>query len=466
MEESRAATPSKQRLLVFLYFVLLIFLFANSFFLHAFFQTWNHLGPDWPIFHSAGQALSQGESPYPSDLLKRGPTQPDGTGWQDYIYPPLFARMVWLLSPLGPFWSMKVYLLLCLLLYFGLLFPRWESGSNLWTAFALQFALFFSWGPVIQNYRMGQSDFIALFLFAAAWKFLWKDEQGSGADDSRKTEWLAGLLIGISFGIKLTPALVVPLFLVAGRWRIVCGFGVTACLSAFLPDPATSYEYFTRVLPTLVSDLSIMEGRPALHLTLARLIDSFFYGFFRTGLPSKTLSDLGILASGSIFALILFSVFRIRTKVRTSDLLLMACFLPPIFAANLRHHYALALLPAMVGIKRIVEAPSNQRWIRLGFLLLALLPTLYYTLPVRMLGFLYGEEQALNLNHYITLGQLAAMVLLWPYLLRSGDNGFPGDGEQPKMVSSEKEISCQESRNQIQFILERFCWRITSNRWG
>jgi hypothetical protein len=477
VEESRAATLSKQRLIFLLYAVLLIFLFANTFFLHAFFQTWTHLGPDWPIFLSAGEALSKGESPYPPDLLERGPTQPDGAGWQDYIYPPLFARIVGLLSPLGPFWSLKVYLVLCLLLYVGLLFPRWNRGADCFIAFALQFALFFSWGPVIQNFRMGQSDFIALFLFTTAWRLLSISSQRTSADEGEKLglfryprqgftplatfvpslsglkndnparggtevargshpwrraedgwalfhyggsvriEWLAGLLIGISFGIKLTPALVLPLFLIAGRWRIVGGFAIGAVLSAFLPDPATSYEYFTRVLPTLVSDLSIMEGRPALHLTLARLFDSILYGFFKTGLPPMTLSILGILASGTIFSLLLYSVFKIGNKIRTSDLLLVACFLPPIFAANLRHHFALALLPAMVGVKRIVEGRSAGGRIRIAFLLLALLPTCYYTLPVRMLSFAYGEGQPISLNRYITLGQLAALILLWPYLL-------------------------------------------------
>ena len=77
----------------------------------------------------------------------------------------------------------------------------------------------------------------------------------------------------------------------------------------------------------------------------------------------------------------------------------------------------LALLPAMVGVERIVGDSSNQRWIRLGLLLLALLPTCYYTLPVRMLSFAYGEGQPISLNRYITLGQLAALILLWPYLL-------------------------------------------------
>lgn len=417
---------TRRTLLRTLYVVALLALYVNPFVRYAFLETWNELGPDWIIFYPAAKNLASGNLPYPADWEDKKPNEPAGKGWEDYVYPPTFARLLSPLTLLGPFWSLKAYLLVCFSLYCLLLFPRYVPRPYGWLEHSLAVAFFFGWGPLIQDFRHGQTDFIPLFLFAGAWRLLKGEKDSAPIWTGHRKELTAGLLMGFAASLKLTPVVVLPALLAAKRWRMAAGFLLGAAGLLVLTGPVTSLYYFTRVLPTMLADFTGMHDRPALHLGVASLFEGAARMFGRAGEWADVSARLGLAAGAILYASLLAFFWRKTDAFRSADLVLSLGFLPPIFAGDLNHHYVLALLPLMVATRRLVsrwaqagERMKGERWwkrlpLRLMAVMLVSLPSFYYWLPVRSLYNFLDDAFGVTLNMQVLFGNLFAFLLVLP----------------------------------------------------
>lgn len=419
VEKSPGSTPPSTRksLLVVLYVLSIVVLLVNPFVRYAFFETCDTLEPDWAIFYPAAQKLASDELPYPPEWGERKPREPVGKGWKDYIYPPTFARLLIPLTYLGPFWSMKAYLFICLSLYCLLLFPRYKHRPYGWVDQGVALAFFFGWGPIIQDFRHGQTDFIPLFLFALSWKLLRQAGHPAPEQTGRRKEMLAGLLLGFSYAIKLTPVLILPVLVVSKRWRVAAASVAGALTLLIVTGPFVSFHYFTRVLPTMLADFSGMYDRPVLHLGIVSLLNQFAG---RSGQPGELASGIGIAVSGMVFLGILFVLWRRRDRIPTADLILLGCFLPPLFAGDLNHHYVLTLLPLMVTTRNLIRSGAVLSPARLSLLValaVVLAPSFYYWAWVRWLYNFVEGAIGLTLNMQILFGNLIAFFILLPILV-------------------------------------------------
>ena len=424
---------SRKGLLLALYVLAIVALFVNPFVRCAFIETWDTIEPDWAIFYPAAQKLAAGELPYPPEWGEKKPREPLGKGWKDYIYPPTFARLLIPLTYLGPFWSMKAYLLICFSAYCLLLFPRYVKRPYGWVDQGIALGFFFGWGPVIQDFRHGQTDFIPLFLFALSWKLLRKTDHPVMGRTDRRKEVLAGLLLGFSFAIKLTPILILPVLVVTKRWRIAAGSVVGAVALLVLTGPFVSYHYFTRVLPTMLADFTGMRDRPVFHLGIVNLVERLPGLSSQPGEWNPVASGIGVVVSGMVLAGILILLWRWRNRIPTANLILLGCFLPPLFAGDLNHHYALALLPAIVVARRLVvewirgprDGCDRGLWmacflgprLRLVFLLVALIPSFYYWDLTEHLCYLLDNAIGMSLNIQLLFGNFIALLLVFPILV-------------------------------------------------
>ncbi|MCG3199329.1 MAG: hypothetical protein GHCLOJNM_03840 [bacterium] len=433
MSDIAAAAPLSEdrakRLIRYLGIIVLL-LVVPPFLKYGWWETSDYIGGDFEIFHQAARKLSEGKNPYPKRVLETDPLEAIGQAWGNYIYPPLFARLLVPLTSLDPFWAKKVYLLLCLGVLFWLLFPRDGTGykgrAQLWGGYAL----FFGWGPVIQTFRQGQSDFIPLFLTAVAIRLLFRpsasDTEVAGPEDRwrNRRHGLAGILIGVGAMIKLTPLLIFPVLIVTGLWTVAAGMVLGAVGALLVSGPFLSWQYFIQVLPTM-ADFAGMRRCPSVHIVLVRLLDSVPAPEGWEGVWHRVAELAGVSLSCALFAGVLIGFFRNRRTFSAADTLLLACFLPPLFAGEVEHHYALALLPALEGVRRLiancafpapfgkpVSASSDARTARLllVLLLLALLPNFYYWKAVKLpLQFVLPFDLATLL----VLGNGVGLVLLY-----------------------------------------------------
>ena len=424
--------------------VVVFLLIVPPFVKYAWFETWDYVGGDYEIFMKAADNLSQGQSPYPPAVLGKDPGEAMGEAWGNYIYPPLFARLIYPFTYLPPVWGKKAYLVLCLIVYLVMLWPTFIRGYQITGQRWAAYAILLGWGPVIHTFRHGQSDFIPLFLIILAW---WVSGGGRScgteikeADRNTRIDLTAGVLLGVASMVKITPVLILPVFLVVLKWRLVVGFMMGAAMALVLSGPVTSWQYFTQVLPNM-ADFAGMRQCPSIHIMLVRILDT---------LPVPHVWDnwwpwfselTGVVITGVLYVWVLLYFFRGRNLIVTSDLLLLACFLPPLFAGEVKHHYALAVLPILEAYRRLIplcnpgpplgsgswsawhiEFPRDlASWAvwrketppirRLLVLTICLLPNFYYwdvfKLPIEVLC-------PLDPSTLLVLGNIGAAIMVWP----------------------------------------------------
>jgi len=213
--------------------------------------TWDYTGCDFEIFYTAAQDLANGQSPYPGHLSQDKPGSSSSGAWGGYIYPALFARILIPLTGIERLTARHLYLLVCLILYTLLLFPWRKVKQGRWTHVAWVLVILLGWGPVIQNFRFAQSNFVPLFLFTLSWKLL--SSVATEKERGRRL-WMeasAGILFGIGSTVKLTPLLLLPVLAVTRRWRLSAGILAGMCVGFLLSGPRSDHEFFFRVLPAL-----------------------------------------------------------------------------------------------------------------------------------------------------------------------------------------------------------------------
>jgi len=398
---------------------------------YAIWEVWGYGGSDFETFYQAAQDLSEGKSPYPAEVLEGLPSEMVGEPWGNYIYPPLFARLLIPLTQLPLWWCKKGYLLVCLVLYFWLLYPRRSDSPGGHPERWATWAILLGWGPVIVAFRYGQSDFIPLFLIFFAWRLL-GGRMGSLPSPTQR-EFVAGFIIGVASMVKVTPLLMFPAFVAALRFRLAVGMLVGALSALLISGPVTSYQYFTKVLPAM-TDFAGMGRAPSIHIVAYRAYDHLGFPDDWSFGPWSAAETFGLLVAGLLFGTVLITLFLLRKRMTTADLVILTSFLPPLFAGEVSHHYVLAILPVIVASRRLtrellresgpVDWGSvgnrllNRNWITAILLIIATHANFFYwEIPKDMAAFVW-ESIGVNGADFSVVGNAISFVLIFPFFLK------------------------------------------------
>ncbi|MCA9414745.1 MAG: DUF2029 domain-containing protein [Candidatus Omnitrophica bacterium] len=395
-------------------FLALLILYA--FLKHAFIDPWtlHYEGGDFTIYYVAAERIADGDSPYPIGEIEDYEGEGASPIWGEYPYPPMLARLLVPLTGFSIFTAKRIYISIALVVFFALLWILYRMYKPLLKAsdFLPVWASLFGWGPFIYSIRLGQCELLAMPFLALSWIFLLMGERRQ----SRKAslEILAGVAMGFAAMVRLTPILMIPVFLVTFRWRIALSFVVGSFLALLVSGPISSWEFFTQVLPTM-SDVSEMRHCPSFHVLILRALDTVATW---TGHPEGFGIDrpASILGTGIFYALVLGILFWRRLRFSTLDLFVIACFLPPLLAGKNPHHYTLALFPIIVGSVLVVrEGLSEEAAIyRLRMILwvLVLLPALNYWAPANNLIDAIAAKGPISRTPLFILGNLVAFGLV------------------------------------------------------
>lgn len=263
-----------------------------------------------------------------------------------YLYPPLLADLLIPLTRLSPHLAATLWRTLNLTLVFAstLLLARIVRLPWLSFPFAVLAAAAFSFWPVHEAISLGQASLLILFLWTLG---IFAYLRGAVA--------LSATAFALCTVLKVTPILIVPLFLIwrERRWLLAYAASLAALLAAMFAfnGPAT--------LRTCVRVLTAMSGSvPALqNKCFGALLAWLHYGrlpTLQTVQPLLNLPPTGLLLlakpiSLAFYALCLFLAWRSHTQTdrhqRTLILAVFALVLATISPVSWRHGYTVALLP-------------------------------------------------------------------------------------------------------------------------
>ena len=302
---------------------------------------------DFAPYYKGAAALARGLDPYAlavTDRLGEELGVTEGKGMR-YLYPPFFGLVA---APLAllPYPLAKAAwhgLGLASLAGAVLLLPgallaapaAWERGLVLFLAA--------SFLPVVETLRLGQVNLLLLLLLVLALR-----------ESVRGRDGRAGLAVGLAAAIKVTPALLLPLFLLRRRWKgLAIGVGAAAGLTllGFLLAPAGSWGSFARsVLPWYANGHSWAANQSPQGFLLRLLAGS---SSPIAPDPSETATRTAavlarILAAGFLAATFL-ALARRRSAPLPEQFGLLLATLPLVTAIAWVHHLAL-LLPAFAAV--------------------------------------------------------------------------------------------------------------------
>ncbi|MCA9414746.1 MAG: DUF2029 domain-containing protein [Candidatus Omnitrophica bacterium] len=378
----------------------------------GFVQPWadGYVGFDFEIFYQAALDIREGKSPY-SDTVFHGdsPPSPDEVAGV-YVYPAFFARLLIPLTGLTPLLAKLVFVALTYGVVLGLLAPSPQSalegmGSKgpFWLPVFIPLCFLFSWGPLIENLRFGQSNLLTLALFCIAWRI---SRSKSLAPRSRGL--LAGVLLGMASMIKLTPFLILPFLVISLEWFALAGVAIGVILAVLLSGWHLTWEFFTQILPVVSTLESSSRG-----IDLGSILERRF------PVPvSGWLVGLFYLAVLALF-------FRYRRRITLGELILLGAYLPTVFTGLWYHHYLLALLPIVVLLPRriasLTESLSRDSLLRplslLVMLFLSLLMGFYYWPPVRKILEGGTGEPLFSALEIFVIGHVTVFLILTPQLI-------------------------------------------------
>lgn len=297
-----------------------------------------------------------------------------------YLYPPLLADLLIPLTRLSPHLAATLWRALNLALVFGstLLLARTLRLPWLSFPFAALVAAAFAFWPVHEAISLGQASLLILFLWALG---LHAHFRGAVA--------LSAAAFALCTVLKVTPILIVPLFLVwrERRWLLAYAASLAALLAAMLAfnGPAT--------LRTCVRVLTAMSGSvPALqNKCFGALLAWLHYGrlpTLQTVQPLLNLPPTGLLLLAkpialAFYALCLVLAFRAQSlrltagqltaqetssktpseqnrHHRTLTLAIFALVLATISPVSWRHGYTVALLPLAMLWAHTLRTPATS----------------------------------------------------------------------------------------------------------
>ncbi len=206
---------------------------------------------DWEFFYPAAEALLQG-----TDLYESG--EEDG-----YIYPPLLAFLLMPLVQFGFFGSAQIWLVLSVAaLIVALTLTVREIGARIgpdWRPARLSgavcIALLLSINFSRRELQHTQTDWVTVLGFVLG--LMWMDRR----------PLLAGAALGIAANLKYHTLIVVPYFLLRGRFKAAGATVVAAMGAALLPALQTGWslnlEYLARAFGGLAQFVGIDVPRRA-----------------------------------------------------------------------------------------------------------------------------------------------------------------------------------------------------------
>lgn len=236
--------------------------------------------------------------------------------------------------------------------------------------------------------------------------------------------------------VRFTPVLMLPALILTGRIRLSIGFFLGSLVTLILSGPWSSWEFLTQVLPAM-SDVSGMRRCPALHVLVLCLLDSLPISDWAGYFPA-----LATLVTGILYGCLLAVFFLSRKELSTESIVLLACFLPPLFAGKNDHHYTLAIFPVMAGMAVYVRdwmaeltpkepEPSEEDHItqrrsrsELAFLYLwpvVLIPSFYYWYPCKTVSDIIAWIGPFDTHGLLTLSSTAAFALLFQRMRKNGE---------------------------------------------
>ena len=205
---------------------------------------------DFQQFYDAGAALGRGADPYQA-FLDSCP----GYHWclGGYIYPPLLAELVRPLTVLPLSAAVRVWLglsQLCLVLAVVLI-GRTLRGHVSTTALSLLLVATVAFRPLLYTLFFAQVGLLLTALMAATVASYMRGGRAQGA----------GVATGISAVLRVSPLVLLPVFLRRPRALVAAGGSAALLLlGLWLLTPFTA-EYFTSVLPRIGASTGILDNQ-------------------------------------------------------------------------------------------------------------------------------------------------------------------------------------------------------------
>jgi hypothetical protein len=345
--------------------------------------TWS----DFATFYSAAETFADGRSPYDLPTLQET-GHDDFAGWIGrYLYPPPFAALVVRPLTLLPFevarrvWVVveTVAYLLALVLLAGVVFERRDRMALLGTGL-----VGLLWSPFRLDLRLGSVSGILLLLVVL---FL--------LELRRQRDWRAGMALGAAVLLKVSPALLMLLLLLRGRWRVFLGATATVGGLALCSLAATGLDawraYLTDVVPVLATaNFSWFTNQS---------LDALFWRLFMSN-PDTTpwlvsplvYRTLSLASSALVVGVLVWWAWRRRSVAvsGTSDeLLWLSCLgmVAALLVARVTWEYmtVLAIPCLLVWGRQILQRPSPAAGIAwLAAWVLCAAPFPYTQAPVRV----------------------------------------------------------------------------------
>jgi len=393
---------------------------------YAIVEPWSvgYEGGDFTIYYRAAEKLAAGESPYPLEALESGNEGEGSAIWGEYPYPPLLARLLIPLTGLEIIWAKRIYVGICLAVLFSILVPFLESRTETEIERWDVAAILLGWAPLIYSIRLGQCELLALPFLALAWRSLSRAPEPDSIEDNGRGEIVGGVCLGIAAMVRVTPILMLPALLVAQRWRLAVWFCIGAVLNLAIAGPVTSFDFFTKVLPSM-SDVSGMRHCPAFHVLVLRLVDTLAP---TTGSPdwwTARAALFGTLASGLFYSAVLLFLYSKRKTIETENLMLIGLYLAPLFAGKNPHHYALAILPVMAATAILIRGVSSgNRPVFWPFLwVVFLIPSFDYWAPAKFLADRFCAAVSLETVSLDIFGNVGSFLMALILLTQSSRPG-------------------------------------------
>jgi alpha-1,2-mannosyltransferase len=325
-----------------------------------------------------------------------------------YTYPPFFALLF------APFALLKLHtafflwreLSLALVILSILMALRIANVRPFLPVFSFCVVGALSFFPVVEMLYLAQVGSLILFLWTLGAYSLAKNRPIS-----------SGLLFAIGTLIKLTPAVVVPIFLVKRHWRWLAGYAtglvIFTAISVGLLGWGNHLTYFRNVLPLLSCGAIKLENKSVNAFVLQLLLGNSFFeansavdaSLWHTACWIAKVANFGIL-----LGVLLWNWQRRLSLV--DEVVVFALVSLLISPISWRHHYVLAVLPLVVLWSRYSMTDIVRKW-ESFLLLLATLALGALPLGDVLVPSISSSVVRISLASQVLVG---AVIILWLYL--------------------------------------------------
>ena len=336
----------------FIIFAAVLLFSGGNYLFNGFYAGMKYKGGDFLNYYALGKLMMQGVNIHDEDeresavaqerLYIEGETlkkhhQPD--------YPPFWYLFMWVFT--GVRWEFAFYLwtvlnqfflfftVLLLYKYFEVKFYSLESAALIF--------IILNFYPLYYGLMEGQVNILLLLLII--WS-LWLFKRGN--------EWGAGLLLGLTVGIKLVPAFILFYFLWKGHWKVVIfgavGFAGTILISIAGAGQEIVVSYFTHQLPKYGGGLRPEIFNQSINGFVSRLftVSDASNGWFDSAQAGNLLTKI---LSGIVFILTLVFTYG-RDKRGSSSWNLGLCVfilaMLMISSWTMEHHFIFLYIPFAV----------------------------------------------------------------------------------------------------------------------